>query len=214
VNTTVDFGFPNSAEEETDEMTEILESVSDSINNLFRIFMVIRDCVETDRKTNSTWTSSLINSERLDSEHDVAHVKEKLPALVAKGKEWLAVRLGNTIAQRRQYLKYCLERHEKAGEQRENHSELTPSPSEKPKSQQEAISSPEQEVSQASTEELIARDNSSNQSDSSNEISVEEIDSGSDLQVISLQDVSKGQSCFDCIYCWQRQTHKRQKAWR
>ncbi|EPE27553.1 hypothetical protein GLAREA_04344 [Glarea lozoyensis ATCC 20868] len=226
VNTTEDFGFLNSAEEGADEMAEIFESVTDSIHNLFRISMVIRDCTEIDRKTNSTWSSSLmISSESSSCEHDVAGVKEKFSALVAKDKDWLAVRLGNAIAQRRQYLKYCSERYEKAGKQRENHNEIASPPSEKTENHQKTPSSTEKKanllsnpcgtryVSEASTEDLTARDRSSNQPDISNETSVEKNDSMFDLQVIPLQDISKNQSCFDCIYCWQSQTHETQKAW-
>lgn len=37
----------------------------------------------------------------------------KFTSLVAKGKEWLAIRLGIAISQRRQYLIYCREHYDK-----------------------------------------------------------------------------------------------------
>lgn len=44
---------------------------------------------------------------------DIAHVGHKFPKIESEGREWLKRRLGKAISQRRQYLRYCREHHDK-----------------------------------------------------------------------------------------------------
>lgn len=53
---------------------------------------------------------------KFNPQFDIAHVAEKYPKLATKGYEWLRKRLGQAITDRRQYLCYIRDRHEKHAE--------------------------------------------------------------------------------------------------
>ena len=71
--------------------------------------IIIRDATPRDRyiKANESNRTPFIDS------FDIAHVGHKFPKLDAEGRGWLKERLGKAITQRRQYLKYCREHHNK-----------------------------------------------------------------------------------------------------
>jgi hypothetical protein len=189
--------------------------------------MIIRNNTNRDRYAKAALAAAL-SSEKFNNEFDVAHVKHKFPYLVAKGEEWLAVRMGEAITQRRQYLKYCRDHHEKTlrGPQPKTHPvEVTPSHqvfTKLPTDGRSVVSKPPSTlaVTQASTllltsnvnvEEELEQDS---QSQTSYATSVEEESSDIKLHVIPLEDVAKGALHFECTYCWQIQAFKTQKAWK
>lgn len=71
--------------------------------------IIIRNATPRDRyiKANSSTNNPFIDS------FDIAHVGHKFPKVDCEGQEWLKRRLGKAIAQRRQFLKYCREHHDK-----------------------------------------------------------------------------------------------------
>jgi len=217
-----------SGDEEISEIKEIFESITDAINNLFRLSMIIRNNTSRDRYAKA---AAAALSVPFDDKFDISHVEHKFPALKSKGKEWLIVRLGKAITQRRQYLRYCREHHDKIS--REHHPTPRPQiiqPSEiKPEivagltaDARSAISKPTSTLAptQASTLLLTSDqipeegplDNS--QSQTSYATSNEEDISSHKLRVIKLEDVSRGVSHFECPYCWQIQANKSQKSWK
>ena len=74
-----------------------------------KISIVIRNATPRDRYAKA---QALIEEKFLDS-FDIAHVGHKFPKLDASSHGWLKERLGKAIVQRRQYLKYCRDHHEK-----------------------------------------------------------------------------------------------------
>ncbi|KFY58816.1 hypothetical protein V497_04637 [Pseudogymnoascus sp. VKM F-4516 (FW-969)] len=93
------------------EISEIFKAISDVIANLFRISSVIRNNVSRDRYAKAIASAALRFP--VDDYYDITHVELKFPALKSTGKDWLAIRLGKAITQRRKYLWYCREHHDK-----------------------------------------------------------------------------------------------------
>ena len=75
----------------------------------------IRDATPRDRFVKALSSTSSPFPESFD----IAHVGHKFPKIDVEGKEWLKGRLGKAIAQRRQYLKYCRQHHDKFSLKRE-----------------------------------------------------------------------------------------------
>lgn len=71
---------------------------------------IIRDATPQDRYVKA---QSSANNPFLES-FDIAHVSHKFPKVDSDGREWLKRRLGKAMAQRRQYLKYCRDHHDKS----------------------------------------------------------------------------------------------------
>ena len=94
---------------ETSEMREVFGIVKDSILSLMQTSSIIRDATAQDRYVQA---QSSTNNPFLES-FDVAHVGHKFPKVDSEDWEWLKRRLGNAMAQRRQYLTYCREHHDK-----------------------------------------------------------------------------------------------------
>lgn len=94
---------------ETSEFKEIFGTVKDSMTSLMQTSIIIRNATPRDRyiKAQSSTKHPFLEA------FDIAHVGHKFPKLDSEGQEWLKSRLGKAIAQRRQYLKYCREHHDK-----------------------------------------------------------------------------------------------------
>jgi hypothetical protein len=217
-----------SDDEEISEIKEIFESIADAINNLFRLSMIIRNNTSRDRYAKA---AAAALSVPFDDKFDISHVEHKFPALKSKGKEWLIVRLGKAITQRRQYLRYCREHHDKIS--RKHHPiprpQIIQSSEIKPEvvagltaDARSAFSKPTNTLAptQASTllltsdqipEEAPLEDT---QSQTSYATSNEDDSSSHKHRVIKLEDVSKGVSHFECPYGWQIQASKSQKTWK
>ncbi|TVY88148.1 hypothetical protein LAWI1_G005905 [Lachnellula willkommii] len=216
------------SDDEISEIKEIFKSITDAINNLFRLSMIIRNNTSRDRYAKA---AAAALSVPFDDAFDISHVEHKFPALKSKGKEWLVVRLGKAITQRRQYLRYCREHHHKIS--REHH------PIPRPQVMQPSGIKPEVVAgltadarsafskltstlapTQASTllltsdqlpEEAPLEDSQSQTSYATS--NGEDINSHK-LRVIKLEDISRGASHFECPYCWQIQASKSQKTWK
>ena len=100
---------------EVSEFSEVFGTVKDSITSLMQISIIIRNATPRDRyiKAQSSTKNPFLDS------FDVAHVGHKFPKIDSEGQEWLKRRLGKAITQRRQYLKYCREHHDKFSQQTE-----------------------------------------------------------------------------------------------
>ena len=94
---------------ETSELNEAYDTARDAITSLMKTSIIIRDATPRDRymKALTSTRNPFINS------FDIAHVGHKFPRLNDEGREWLKERLGKAITQRRQYLRYCREHHDK-----------------------------------------------------------------------------------------------------
>ncbi|KAF2818117.1 hypothetical protein CC86DRAFT_246495, partial [Ophiobolus disseminans] len=97
--------------EESSEVNELLEEISETITRLFRISILIRQAAPTD-----LFAKALSRDRyRFSDQFDIAHVGEKYRKLATKDYVWLRKRLGRAITQRRHYLSYIQDHHEKLG---------------------------------------------------------------------------------------------------
>ena len=71
--------------------------------------IVIRDATPRDRFTKAVTSAKYPFIDFFD----ISHVGHRFPKLDIDSREWLRIRLGRANTQRRQYLKYCREHHEK-----------------------------------------------------------------------------------------------------
>jgi hypothetical protein len=187
---------------------------------LFRYSIIIRNNTNRDRYAKAA--AFAINSP-FNDEYDIQHVRHKFPALQSKNHEWLIERLGKAITQRRQYLRYCLSHHEKmcqvpvlrAAPDTLRSDESKPQvPVRLMPSARSDFSKPTSTLAptQASTLLLIADQAIEEEvaeetpSQASYATSTDEESSNHSLQVIPLEDASRGLGNFECPYCWQIQT--------
>lgn len=213
--------------EELSEIGEIFKAIADAIANLFRYSSFIRNNVRRDRYAKAIASAALRFP--IDDHYDINHVRCKFPALKSNGKDWLAVRLGKAITQRRKYLWYCREHHDKTVE--------VPKPS-----FPTTLDIPSQELgrklavegrvvqskypstlapTQASTllltgNFLLPEDhlNDETYSQTSYATSTEQDFGDHKLDVVPLATVSQGLTNFECPYCWQVPNIKSQSSWR
>lgn len=87
-----------------DEAQDILEVILECVRSLLRLSILIRKATLRDR-----WDRALQKQQddRLDDSFDIRHVGEKFPKLDRPENEWLKIRLGRAITQRRQFIRYC-----------------------------------------------------------------------------------------------------------
>ena len=71
--------------------------------------ILIRDATPRDRYVQASLSSK---SSFIDS-FDISHVAHKFPRLDLDERQWLKERLGKAVTQRRQYLKYCRDHHDR-----------------------------------------------------------------------------------------------------
>ncbi|CAG8950267.1 hypothetical protein HYFRA_00006759 [Hymenoscyphus fraxineus] len=213
-------------EEEMSEIEEIFKSIIDIIGNLFRFSAIIRDNSKRDRYAKAE--AAAATRHPLIDQFDISHVEHKFPALQSKDKDWLAVRLGKAITQRRKYLWYCREHHEKTQMgpqtiiQTVEHPSIPTLPRKFDLDTRTVLSRPMSTLAptQASTLLLsteITPDpelEEDSQSQTSYATSIGQDEEGTKLQVLPLETVSKGSPIFECPYCWQIQTIKTQNSWR
>ncbi|KAH7317138.1 hypothetical protein B0I35DRAFT_267675 [Stachybotrys elegans] len=85
--------------EATTEMTELFLNIQSCVGHLFALSILIR----RDRPRGRTRPHQFSQQE-IDSGPDTVHLKDKFPKL--RGNPWLAGRLGLSIAQQREYIRY------------------------------------------------------------------------------------------------------------
>ncbi|KAH7403443.1 hypothetical protein BKA64DRAFT_450220 [Cadophora sp. MPI-SDFR-AT-0126] len=224
-----DTQIENSDEEELSEVREILASIEDAISNLFRFSIIIRNNTSRDRYAKAA-TAAIATP--FNGQFDICHVEHKFPALAKRNCRWLIERLGKAVTQRREYLKYCREHHDKTATepQRPEPGTLTIPPIES-SSQIPArsiavarsdYSKPTSTLAPTQASTLILTSGQvieeeleeEAQSQTSYATSTDEDSSDTALSVINLEEVSKGFKQFECPYCWQIQTARSQNAWK
>lgn len=212
--------------EETSEIQEILKSMIDIIVNLFRFSAIIRDNSNRDRYAKAEAAAAMRHS--LDDQFDIGHVRHKFPSLQSKGRDWLAVRLGKAITQRRKYLWYCREHHQKTQMGSQPAAPIIqesniPAPSRSFQLDTRTVLSkplstlaPTQASTLLLTTDIPAEPEPEEdaQSQTSYATSVGQDEEGTKLQVVPLETVSNDLPNFECPYCWQIQTNKTEKTWR
>ena len=218
-----------SDEEELSEVREIFASTEDAISNLFRFSIIIRNNTNRDRYAKA---AAAAIASPFDNQFDICHVEHKFPALAGRDQRWLVERLGKAITQRRQYLKYCREHHDKTARAPQNPEPVTvqmnpfgsssvmsarlipvarsdyskPTSTLAPTQASTLILTSGQAIEEGVVEEI--------QPQTSYATSTDEDSSNATLSVIKVEEVSKGLSQFECPYCWQIQNARSQKAWK
>ncbi|KAE9376716.1 hypothetical protein N431DRAFT_453112 [Stipitochalara longipes BDJ] len=199
--------------EELSEMREIFKSMQDAINNLFRYSIIIRN--NTNRNRYAKATASAIGSP-FNDEFDIQH---------------LVGRLGKAITQRRQYLGYCRSHHDKTWHEPVSKAgpDILRSNEQKPQgptrlmpSSRSGFSKPTSTLAPTqgptllmTTSQFIEEEAVEETQSQTSYATSADVDSNNQaLQVIQLEDVSKGLRHFECPYCWQIQTYRAQKAWK
>lgn len=214
------------------EFSEIFGIVKDSITSLMQTSIIIRNATPRDRylKAQSSAKNPFLEF------FDIAHVGNKFPKIDSEGREWLKRRLGKAITQRRQYLKYCREHHDKfsqgvqdleiSSESRDTFHDIAP----EPKSEYEggtvksapasALAPTDASTLHPSRLEMIrgmvrgdTEDMSDSYSQTSYATSVHDDASQSKIYVPSLKDITRTFP-FECPYCWTLQEITTEKSWR
>lgn len=104
---------------ETSEISEVFDTIKDTITSLMKVSIVVRNATPRDRYIKAELA---IKNSFLES-FDIAHVGHKFPKVNIDTQTWLKERLGKAITQRQQYLKYCRDHHDKFSKSTE-HNEL------------------------------------------------------------------------------------------
>lgn len=85
------------------EAISILRMISECLNALFRIGVLVRKATPRDR-----FERALQHSEfAFAPQFDISHVQERYPKLASQDSHWLASRLGGANAKRRQFINYA-----------------------------------------------------------------------------------------------------------
>jgi hypothetical protein len=230
VPTAEDDDDPEEALTSASEAEELFESIKDTIASLFRIAVVIRNASPRDRflKASSGQTP-------FEESFDVQHVGHKYPKLEAEGKQWLKQRLGKAITQRRQFLWYAREHRRKLGREppeiwlpTENAANIAsatlpirPNWTGASQGAQTHISKPVSTLAPTAASTLLLPDAPIVETDfrddyshTSYALSVGEDGDENQLQLPRLSDVSKNLPSFECPFCWQIQSFRKESAWR
>ena len=91
----------------TSELLEAFGIIKDTVTSLMKTSIIIRDATPRDRYVQARISTK---SPFIDS-FDISHVAHKFPKLDLDERQWLKERLGKAVTQRRQYLKYCRDHH-------------------------------------------------------------------------------------------------------
>lgn len=205
--------------------------VKDAITSLMKTSIIIRQATSRDRYVKA----GVSTKDPFIDTFDIAHVGHKFPKIDVEGRQWLKERLGKAITQRRQYLKYAREHHNKfqRTEKDEGHLEV--------KAHSDVLGAESRSPDQAATVKSLPasafaptdastlqtsklkpmgsavkdelEDLSDTYSQTSFATSVNNSDGESRLQPPRLRDVTNT-SPFECPYCWTLQEIKDERKWR
>ena len=223
-------GSDRKTSESQSEIKEIFLLIHDSIAALFRLSVVIQNATPRDRFAKAQVSAS---SDPFDDRFDVSHVGHKFPALEKPELLWLKQRLGKAISQRRQYLRYARDHRQKKSKDLSEDAQVPPEGIWQPSSESRTDAQPQEtntidqsskrqstmERTTASTLIVAQLNEDANLSDTgltetSFATSMGEDDIDKALEVAQLNDVCRGQSSFECPYCWAIQSIKRQRSWK
>lgn len=214
------------------ELHENCDIVKDVITSLMKTSIIIRDATPRDRYVKAATTTRQPFSDLFD----IAHVGQKFPRLDVEGRQWLKERLGKAITQRREYLRYCREHHDKfldLNSDKVSSSQMLPqvdSPLVKTglKDRAGTVRSlpasafASTEASTLQTHRLkpfkerftaISEDLFDSNSHTSYATSVHDNEGEGKISPPSLKDIATTFP-FECPYCWSLQEVKNEKAWR
>lgn len=230
----------SSAPGPTSEIQELFRSIPETTASLFKLSILIRNSSSRDRYAKALAAAS---KAPFNDHFDIDHVGNKFPLLCGDDKAWLRTRLGKTITQKRQYLHYCREHHEKlsrvpeernaieSASQPKTDSTLLAVQGQQPDTHDDArtvISRPTSTLAPTTASTVIAaklegalrlenleeEDEDDNRSQTSYATSVGEDDSENRLSVVRLEEVAGTAQSFECPYCWSIQRISNQHAWK
>ncbi|RMY70269.1 hypothetical protein D0863_05892 [Hortaea werneckii] len=203
------------------ELGELLSALPDLISGLFKISILIRKSTNTDRYRKSLISASYVP---FNTEFDIGHVGEKFPK--TRRNWWLQERLGNAISQRRQYLRYSRDHHNRIGrgEQQKPFEQETTFQSQRPTTTyfSRASLAPTAATSVATSDicksihvQDLDReyDDVVSQASSNRSSKVSEICSDR-AAILDIHEVRNDATEFECPYCWGIVTVEKQRSWR
>lgn len=217
--------------EDSSEVHELFQTASDCIADLFRLSILIRNASPRDRYTKAITAKDPPFIEQFD----IDHVRHKFPRLDGDESLWLRIRLGNAITQRRQFLRYCREHHQKLAKEpkplegtnqvfhadEQQRVDLLSFELERTTISRSHISRQTRTVASTAASTLVEYNLNvpehvldDLQSQSSYATSIGEDDDPAILQVVSLDDVAKGKYPFECPYCWTIVDIRKQRSWK
>ncbi|KAE9973286.1 hypothetical protein EG327_009135 [Venturia inaequalis] len=218
--------------QEVTELDEIFQSLADSISSLFKISLLIRSATPRDRYAKAA-TSVM---QPFDESFDISHCGHKYPKLEKKEYQWLRNRLGKAITQRRQYLKYCRDHHDKLGarsferpppiQREENAPEqapriFLPMPHEGSAATIMYKDRPASTLAFTTASTLMPgkldsaeQDMEDNRSEFSDATSMADDIGSNQLHVIDIEKASQGMHPFECPYCFTLVRIRRQRSWK
>ncbi|KAK3636182.1 hypothetical protein LTR56_014345 [Elasticomyces elasticus] len=187
------------------EAHELCLTVGNLITSLMKVSILIRKATPRDKyakaaakKAMPEWTPS-----------DRSHVGDKFPKV--KDQRWLVERLGDAITARRQFLRYSQEHHERlAGDSGGKH-DVSGRSAPNAAVTATAASTLDFEMIQSRNLHQLKDDDDSYSQAYSRVTYAAAVDSP--LKFSSLESVAKGDSTFECPYCWSIVTCKKQREW-
>ena len=205
--------------------------IKDAVTSLMKTSIIIRDATPRDRYVQA----SVSTKDPFIDSFDISHVAHKFPKLDLDERQWLKERLGKAVAQRRQFLKYCRDHHDRFQESQKKKApgsgRLTDDhisePNRKPDGQANTSKSVPAsafvstaastlqisklkpfEVPSEATETI-----SDTVSQTSYASSVYEDDDQSKIYPPTLKEITDTFP-FECPYCWSLQEIRGEKSWR
>lgn len=212
----------------TTEAEDLLETVRDTIESLFRLSKLIHVYKPRDR-----FTEALRCSKLFDESLDVAQVGRIFPKLARAPNEWLKLRLGKATTQRRRYIQYAREHIQRLNRRTEmikSASENTQKPA--PFTIHAELPARSEATSPGISENRSTIAPTSNATSdltiftvpgvelkdpqSQTSFALSFVDRGSDdySRFPSLEEISNGNSSFQCPFCWKTQSYPNELAWR
>lgn len=213
----------------TSELQELFESAAETITSLFKLSIIIRNATSRDRYARAMAATK----EPLHDLFDISHVGHKFPHVHKT--PWLEKRLGKAITQRRQYLKYCREHHDRLAREIKHNEEDQYSSQKKSRSEMLTRELPQPniegttdiEIKPTSTLNLTAASTLATSllnrtielSDEDRSLTSYATSLGDDtdshkLNVPPLPEEAARGMPFQCPYCWSIQMLKNENSWR
>ncbi|SLM36315.1 hypothetical protein LPUS_05843 [Lasallia pustulata] len=226
------YGQETIVDQQRSEFQELFESIGETITSLFKMSMMIRNATPRDRYHKAA--NAL--KEPFDDRYDIDHVGHKFPRLATEDSEWLKIRLGKAITQRRHYIRYCREHRDRLSrEPKPGLTNYNPANSERQAKIMDlanAESRPDLKaytvaarltgsIAPTSASTLVpanletaeeASDEAQSQTSYATLVGVD--DASSRLHVVSLKKVTKGVYPFECPYCGEIQNIRQERSWR
>ncbi|KAL8788384.1 MAG: hypothetical protein Q9195_007342 [Heterodermia aff. obscurata] len=214
----------------TSELLETFGTTKDTVTSLMKTSIIIRDATPRDRYLQS----SLSTKNPFVDSFDISHVAHKFPKLDLNERQWLKERLGKAITQRRQYLKYSRDHHNRFQEEEAPRSEGLSSdyiseydgkPGQQasntvkslPVSTYAPTDASTLQISKLKPFEEVLNEGTENVSDTVSQTSyatsVHEDDDESKIYPPRLKEITNTFP-FECPYCWNLQEIRNERSWR